>query len=320
MLVILAALASLAPSPDQDSVFGVMTEYCEPFVRGDVSLEQTRTGLIAAGFTAGEERRYDEPPSVLVDGHEPPPDYPAREVYFLSPDGGRMFLALVREGPVCHFTQPGRGSDALTHEIEASTLWLAIPGVHSDWQAPTEAQWLSPDGRLVLTSDLVDDPFENATDAHMRQAPVSPGWMLANREAIFAADRRSPGEALVAAVQDMCLAIGYDFDEDPEHRAARIAASGGTEDGGLRTNFRHRDPETTITWIYATHCMLAAWGAGREEAVMELRGWLNDVAFGWSQGDQPDVWTRPGIVATLSPTDDGEAVLIHVRPTASHDE
>ncbi|MBI2262308.1 MAG: hypothetical protein HYU62_11685 [Caulobacterales bacterium] len=320
MILILAGLASLALSTDPGFIAGAVAEYCEPFVRDETSLDQARDRLVAAGFTVASEESYADPIRVIEDGREPPPDFPARLVRLHYGEGATVSLLIDQEGPGCLAAESRSNSDALTRAIEATGRWLAIPGTRHDWMPLTEAQWLSPDGRLILTSDLEDNSQGDWTYAHLRQASAPPDRMLAGREAIFSADRRSPGSALVSAVQDMCLAGDYDVVEDREHRLARIAASGGTTNGGLRFDFRHRDPETTITWIYADHCLLGAWGAGLDEATAEIRDWLNDPASGWSRGDQADVWIRPGVTATLKPTDDGEAVLVNVRTADAPEE
>ncbi len=315
MNLILAGLASLAFSADPEFISGAMTDYCEPYVRGEASLDQTRDRLVVAGFTVESDETYADPIQVVEYGQEPPPDFPARAVRLRRADGPSMALVVDQEGPGCLVIQPGSASGALTRSIEASGRWLAIPAMRHDWLPPKEAEWLSPDGRLVLTSDLDDDPQLDETYASLRQASAPPERMLARREAIFSADRRSPGQALITAVQDMCLAGDYNFGGDPEHRWASIAASGGTTNGGLRIDFRHRDPETTITWIYADQCLLGAWGTGRDGAVAELRAWLNEPASGWDGSAQADTWTRPGAVVTLNPTDDSEAVFINLRAT-----
>lgn len=313
MNLILAGLASLAFSADPEFISGAMADYCEPYVRGEVSLDQTRDRLVVAGFTVESDETYADPIQVVEYGQEPPPDFPARAVRLRRADGPSMALVLDQEGPGCLATQPGSNSEALTRTIEATGRWLAIPGTRDDWLPPTEAEWLSPDGRLVLTSDLADDPQLDETYAYLRQVSAPPERMLARREAFLSADRRTPGQALISALHDWCLLSDYDPAEDRDHHASRIAASGGTTSGGLRIDFRHRDPETTITWIYANQCLLAAWGTGRDGAVAELRAWLNDPTSGWDGGALADTWTRPGAVVTLNPTDDGEAVFINVR-------
>lgn len=307
MTLILAGLASLALSADPGLV-SAMTEHCEPFARGGSSLEQAQAGLVAAGFAVEFEESYADPIRVIEDGQEPPPDFPAHRVQLRRQDGVAVSLIIDQQGPGCFASQPVGETRDLTDAIERSRRWLRIPPLYENGRAPYELKWLSTDGRLVLASDVRDDPHDDIHEgddlyAHVRLAGYPPEVELARREAAVSAGQESPAQALVWAIQNWCLPHhgGDDGGAWGWLLQARASGYGVMQGGHLRVDFRHRDPETLVAWIFGEPCIMIVHGPGREDATADLRTWLDGAASGWSRGDQVDVWTRPpGLTATLT--------------------
>lgn len=323
MTLILAGLASLALSADPGFILGAVAEHCEPFVRGETSLEEARAQLVASGFIVEADESYADPPRVIEYGQEPPPDFPARGVQLRRPDGVAVSLVVDQLGPSCFAAQPVGETRVLTEAIERSGRWLRIPPRYENGRSPYEAEWLSTDGRLVLMSDIRDDPRDDNHEgdnlyAHARQAGASPEVMLAQREAAVSANQDTPGQALIWASQNWCLPRhgGDDGGAWGWLLQARTSGYGTMQGGHLRVDFRHRDPETLVAWVYGEPCIMIVHGPGREEATADLRAWLDGVESGWSRGERADVWTRPpGLTATLTREEytEGPAMRLNVQ-------
>lgn len=296
MTLILAGLASLTLSADPGFAARAASEYCVPFARGELSLEQAEARLSELGFTSEPLNEVSPQEAALI-----------RRLS--RPDGDGLWLHIDDGIPRCLAIQAGAGETELPDAIEATGAWSPLP--HRTDHA--ERPWLSIDGRLILETSL--NPVQGAL-AYVAPAEMPPEAMFALRDAGLAAARRSPGEALVWAVENLCVARSEDERVDVQFTGHSL-----TEGGGLRVDLRHRDPETLVIWLYAGHCMLGVAGPGQTDALADLRTRLDDPASGWSRDDGPDAWKRPGLTASLTKHDEWTQIDVrHEPPPAPSDE
>jgi hypothetical protein len=289
MTLLLAGAASLALLAEPGFAALATADYCSPFALGALSLEDAAAGLAGLGFAPR------------------PLDDLSREAgtavrHLSRADGDQIWMEIGEDGRLCEVTQARAEEAELPDALELSGRWWRLPKRADQPDTP----WLSVDGRLVLYTQF--DPTAGAF-ARVAAADQPPDVMLAARDEALAADRRSPGQALIWAFRNMCPSHGG----GEEWADYQFLGSSMTQTGGLRGDLRHRDPQTIVAWFYASHCVLAVKGPGQVEAVADLRGWLNESASGWSSGDQADTWTQPGLIAVFQPVDNGEAMSIEVR-------